>query len=461
MKLMWLGALAVGALVFAVGCSDGDDEPGSSSTSAPSATATSAPSAAAAALDTSFGTNGIANVALSTTEHDRFMATAIAQDGSIFATGFVSLGGDQAMALAKFQPTGARDNSFGENGVAIVNVAAGGRTAELARGLAIFPNGKIVIAGPIEHDTSATGDAARDTDIGVVRFDSTGKPDPTFGTEGIARIDLGTGRATSATAFVGDNSWGVGALAGDKIAILGSTPADGDGRTDSDLVLFVVGADGERDMTFGEDGAVVVNVKNASENPRNLTVQADGKIVGTGYASVDGVVVPILFRTSATGQLDTAFGEGGIAYGQVLPGVTESYAASVQGDKYISAGYGRGSDNTEKVDLIVDRWNANGTLDTTFGTNGYTRLDLAKEDDRARNVVALAAMIVLMSKDGELEAGFGTGGYILSDLGGPADSWYGLSVSPDGAFAIVAGYKGVDANSGGNDDAVLARIKLK
>ena len=70
------------------------------------------------------------------------------------------------------------------------------------------------------------------------------------------------------------------------------------------------------------------------------------------------------------------------------------------------------------------------------------------------------AMIFLASKDGKPEAGFGTSGYILSDLGGPADAWYGVAVSPDKKTAIVVGYKGVDATSGGNDDAVIARITL-
>jgi hypothetical protein len=107
-----------------------------------------------------------------------------------------------------------------------------------------------------------------------------------------------------------------------------------------------------------------------------------------------------------------------------------------------------------------------------------TRVDLAKEDDRARNVIVLPdgrilavgsgkmnatnidSMVVLLGKDGAPDSSFGTSGYVLSDLGGPADSWYGVALSPDKKSVIVAGYKGVDATSGGNDDAVLTRINL-
>ena len=65
-------------------------------------------------------------------------------------------------------------------------------------------------------------------------------------------------------------------------------------------------------------------------------------------------------------------------------------------------------------------------------------------------------MIVLLSKDGAPVTDFGTNGNLISDLGGPADAWYGVALSSDKKSVIVAGYKGTDATSGGNDDAVVA-----
>jgi uncharacterized delta-60 repeat protein len=207
-------------------------------------------------------------------------------------------------------------------------------------------------------------------------------------------------------------------------------------------------------------------------------VQSDGKIVATGYSNIDGVVMPQLIRSSANGQLDTTFGTGGVASTKVLPGVAESYSVQQQGDKYILAGYGRGSDSNEKVDLIVYRFTSAGGLDSTFGTNGVTRVDIAKEDDRARNVLVLPdqrilatgsgkktaanvdAMMVLLSKDGAPVADFGTGGNLISDLGGPADAWYGVALAADKKAVWVAGYKGTDSNSSGNDDAVIARVLI-
>jgi len=479
------GALFVGALAL-VGC--GDDGEKASESTAPVTTGGSTASTPStslatvkAALDTAFGANGVAASPLSASEHDRFMAVAVAPDGKIYAAGFVSIAGDQAMAVARIDgATGKLDTTFGTNGYALANAAVGGKTSEAARSVAIQSDGKIVIGGVTEHDPKATGDAAKDTDIAVARFDTTGKLDPAFGKAGIAVIDVGAGKATSATAFVGDNGWGLGSTSDDRVVVFGSTLAAGANRVDSDYVLVGLTKAGALDTAFGTGGTVKVDSKgNGIDNPRTLVVQSDGKIVATGYSQDgDGIVSPHLIRTSTTGVLDAAFGTGGVATAKVLPGVAESYTVRQQGDKYVLGGYGRGADTAEKVDLIVYRFTGAGQLDSTFGTAGVTRIDIAKDDDRARNLLVLPddrilatgsgkktaadvdAMMVLLSKDGAPVTDFGTGGNLISDLGGPADAWYGVALSSDKKSVIVVGYKGASATSGGNDDAVVARVKI-
>ena len=475
-------AIALGAATLILaGCSSTPPAAtNSTATRAASGTAAgtaAAPTAAKVRLDTTFGKDGIATVPLSAAGHNRFMAVAVASDGKTYAAGFITEAGDQSMALARFDAKGALDKSFGKDGVASVNIAIGGKSAELARSLVIQSSGKIVIAGPVEHDPTAAGDAARDTDIGVARFDNTGKLDATFGKNGVATIDLGAGKLVG-SAIVGDSPWGVGSLPGDKIAVFGTALATGAGRTDADFVLVGLTAAGALDTAFGTGGKVVVDIASSLDGARHMIVQADGKIVASGYSNIAGVVQPVLIRTSAAGVLDKEFGKDGVATAKVLAGVTEAYSVSQQGSDYIAAGYGRGADAAEKVDLIVYRFKGNGTLDTAFGTQGLYRLDIAKDDDRARNVTVLPdgrimatgsgkktaanidALIVLLSKDGAPEKSFGADGALISDLGGPADAWYGIAVSADKKSVIVAGYKGTDAASGGNDDAVLGRITV-
>ena len=428
-------------------------------------------------LDTTFGTNGILTLPLSVSTHDRFLAITVAPDGKIYAAGFMIEGGDQVMTLVRLGQNGTLDKTFGKDGLAAINVAPGGKIAEQARSVVVQSSGKIVIAGPVEHDVTASGDGARDTDIAVVRFDDTGKLDPSFGSNGIARIDLGAGRITTGTTFVGDNVWGMSNLPGDRIVLFGSKLADGAGRTDSDFVLIGLTNAGVLDAGFGAGGKVVIDIDKSVDTPRTVIVQPDGKIVATGYsAGADGVVTPVLIRVSAAGVLDTTFGKNGIAATKILPGVAESYAVGLQGDRFISAGYGRGANASEKVDIVVERYKPDGSLDTTFGKDGLTRIDIAKEDDRARNLVVLPddrilivgsgkksalkanALIVLLSKDGAIVKSFGEDGFVLSDLGGSTDAWYGIAMTPDKKYVYLAGYKGTEGS--GNDDSVVARIKL-
>jgi uncharacterized delta-60 repeat protein len=430
-------------------------------------------------MDSTFGTNGIAAVPLNANTHDRFMAVTQGSDGKTYAAGFIIVGeGDQVMAVARLTDKGALDTTFGTGGIASVNVGVNGKTAELARAVAVQPDGKIVIAGPFEKDVTAAGDAARDTDVAVARFDATGKLDAAFGTNGVAKLDFGAGRITTGTTFVGDSSWGMG-IAGGKIIVFGSKLADGADRTDTDYVIAAVTSAGQPDTTFGTGGKTVFDVSKTSDSPRNLIVQPDGKITATGYSAMDGgVVQPVLVRVDAAGKPDTSWGTNGAVTVKVLAGVTESYNVSMQGNNYILAGYGRGADTAEKVDMVVYRILANGTLDTSFGEGGTFRLDIAKEDDRARNVMALPdgriiaigsgkkdasnvdGMIVVLSKDGKPITSFGDQGHLITDLGGPADAWYGLTLSSDKKYVLVAGYKGTDANSAGSDDAVVAKILL-
>lgn len=433
-------------------------------------------SMASAALDNGYGNAGM--VRIKTAGHTRFMAIAVAPDGSSYGAGFVTNNGDQAMAVAKLTPAGALDTGFGSDGIASVNVSPG-KTVEIARSI-VIQGDKILVTGPIERDVNAEGDAARDTDIAVVRFDMSGKPDPSWGEGGVLKLDLGTGRVTTGTTFVGDTSWGMGALPGGKAVVFGSMLAEGADRTDTDYVIVGLTSAGAVDTSFGNNGKVVVDLNKSGDNPRHIMVQDDGKIVTSGYSNSGGVVRPVLIRLSAGGVLDAAFGDKGVATDTVLPGVTEAYNVTRHGGDYVAAGYGRGADTAEKVDLVAYRFHGNGKRDLNFGiADGLTRINIADDDDRARNIIALPdgrliavgsgkrsatdidGMVVLMAQNGKLIEEFGDGGKLITDIGGPNDSWYGVALTPDNSAILVAGFMGADVSgNAGSDEAVVIRVKI-
>ena len=471
-----IGVLLIGSLALTA-CGGDDDDKAENST-----TTGSGPDTTFGTLDTTFGTDGVANVALSADSKDRLSAVALGTDGKLYAAGLTSKDTDQEIALTRVDNDGKPDATFGTAGVASVNVSVNPSTVpaaqlEQARSLLVQSDGKVVVVGTAEHDATAVGDAAKDTDIVAVRFDATGKPDPTFGQDGVARIDLGTGHPVDPETFAGaDQGYGSAALPNGGLVIFGNTTAGAD-REDNDFVLVGLTSTGAIDPAFGTAGVTRVDLDKSRDSARIIKVVGN-QIIATGYTrGADEVVKPVLIRSSIDGKLDTTFGTGGVASDKVLAAVTESYSFGVQGDNYVLTGYGKDAE-TDKVDLVAYRFTATGELDTTFGTNGVTRIDNTGEDDRGRNLAVLPdgrilyvgsgkvdkdnaqAMVVLLSKDGAPETGFGTNGRILTDLGGNGDSWYGLALSMDSKTAYLAGYSNVSTDEVKSDDSFLGRLKI-
>ncbi len=482
-----LGAVLVASLALA-GCGGTKDEDKAAepapttASSAPTASASATPSAAPAGtgLDTSFGSGGVVKLPLASSSKDRLSAVAFSADGDkLYAAGLTTQGSDQKLALVRTGTDGKFDESFGTDGVASVNVSTNNSTVpaaqlEQARSLAVQKDGKVVVVGTAEHDGAATGDAAKDTDMVAVRFDTSGALDKTFGSDGVARIDLSTGRAKDAETFLGaDQGYGSAILPDGGIVVFGNTGSEG---KENDFALVGLTPAGVLDKDFGTAGVTRFDLDDSVDSARNVAV-VDGKIVATGYAKDEGVVKPVLIRTSLDGKPDTTFGTSGFAIQKLLGAVAESYQFGVQGDKFVLTGYGKDAES-DKVDLVAYRFTSDGDLDTSFGTNGLTRIDNVGEDDRGRNLVVLPdgrilyvgsgkvdakniqAMVVLLSKDGKPESGFGTGGKILTDLGTDGDSWYGVALSKDGKTAYLAGYSNVSPEDVSSDDSYLGRLDL-
>lgn len=336
-----------------------------------------------------------------------------------------------------------------------------------------------MIAGPIEHDTAATGDVARDTDIAVVRFNTTGQLDQTFGTNGITRLDLSTG-TVSDTAFRGDTVWGLTLLPEDNLLIVGGKLADGAGRTDTDYAVMNLTANGTVNTSFGTNGLVTLDIGKGVDNPRTAIVQPDGKIVGGGHTSDAGVITTVLFRLLPDGQFDSPFGRDGVVHVALLAFVAEAYDVAFQGQNLIIAGYGRDT-STGTVDIISARFLTDGTWDKTYGDGGVAAIDIAGQDDRSRTLKVLPdqrvlivgqgkptattqeGAVVLLTPNGQRETKLNGNGVALIDFGGATDALFGLALSPNLTKAIAVGWKGITAaesSPANNDDARVVRFPL-
>jgi len=122
-------------------------------------------------LDRSFGHDGVTTVDV-TKGGDTAYGLARQRDGKLILVGYVSRGGAGDWGIVRFGPKGRLDKGFGTKGQV---VTAFGPAYDYAYGVAIQPNGRIVVVGRATGDTS---------DFGVVRYKPGGGLDKGFGRDG-------------------------------------------------------------------------------------------------------------------------------------------------------------------------------------------------------------------------------------------------------------------------------------
>lgn len=458
-------------------------------------------------------------IALSATGHDRLYAVTFDAAGNIYATGQIASGIDTAadfsLLVAKFSPIGVPDTSFGTNGVATVNVTVGGRAAELARGIVVQSNGRIVIGATAEHDPSAAGVLANDTDIVLVGFLPTGALDNTFGTNGIVRMDLGTGVATvnasGNTVLSGaDSAWGIALAANDAIVIHGATRASGvqsddagTPRTDTDYALIRRLANGAADTAFGTNGLgyATLDVGGVNAGARDVTVLPDNSVIGFGYttATVLGSTAqqqPVLWKLTAAGAPDATFATTdatttpGVWYDYATPAPgrpnAEAYGGARLSDgRLVTIGYGptqiAGGMGT---DLVSFRFSPTGNLDSTYATMGLRYVDVGGLGDNGRQIIALPGdrtlsvgggrpmpatpdagtppqdgLVLVLTADGAPDTTFDATGFRLYNIGG-ADHFWGAALSPNQHAVAIVGIAGALVSGTDDDDSALLILPL-
>jgi uncharacterized delta-60 repeat protein len=337
---------------------------------------------------------------------------------------------------AAFANPGDLDSTFGSGGIVI---SSHGGLNMFGPAVKIQPDGKIVVVGKEFN--------GHDDDLLVQRFLSNGLPDTTFGTSGATVIKLSS---------ADDNAKGLAFQSDGKIIIAGGAGQPGSYETS---VLVRVSADGVLDTSFGTGGKVLIDFGLPSHS-HSVGVQSDGKIVVTGetYTTADGGLFATA-RVLANGVLDSSFGVGGKVT-QAFGAGANAHSLVLQTDgKVLLGGYATNSD-TGRAGFVVARLLFNGTLDTSFGSNGsstvsvgtgnnYCHVLMLQSDGKI--VLAGSAVtatnydfsLVRFDNNGVLDTSFGAGGIVTTNfVSGPrpsADETAGGVIQADGKI-IVGGY---------------------
>ncbi|MBK9947788.1 MAG: DUF4347 domain-containing protein [Nitrospira sp.] len=303
-------------------------------------------------LDTSFGGgDGIALAGIV----GRAETAVLQPDGKIVLSGYTTDGGYQ-VCLVRFNADGTLDTSFG-GGDGIASSGAYGS----AKDVALQTDGKFLVAADLGNQ-----------DFNLMRFNSDGSLDTGFGGgSGYVSTDLagGNDRADSLT------------IQSDGKVILAGFGFNG---TSFDFALVRYNTDGSLDTSFNGTGKVLTDFGgNSSDTGNEVRVQADGKIVVAGWSDTGGTNDFAIARYDANGTLDTGFGAGG----QVtidLGGSDLAEGLTIQADGKLLV---TGTAGINGNDFGLVRLNTDGSLDTTFSGDGVATTDYtASSDDRAYSV---------------------------------------------------------------------------
>ncbi len=252
---------------------------------------------------------------------------------------------NKLVAVARLLPNGLFDNSFGTNGKVTINFT--GNDDKGRGGVVRDSQGRLIVAG-YDNDND---------NYLVARLLENGSLDTSFGTGGKVIGTFGDiGRIT-----------GVKLNKEGKIVLFGDTTG-----MSGDLVVIQLNINGLLDTFFGDLGRKLINQGGTESTEADFIIDTQGRIVVAGHTDTTNDFV--IARLNADGSFDTTFGNNGISIIDIAgEDLAEGGIALTRSGKIIVCG-------TANENLIAFQLNNDGSLDTSFGTNGSTSINLSTED---------------------------------------------------------------------------------
>jgi uncharacterized delta-60 repeat protein len=233
-----------------------------------------------------------------------------------------------------------------------------------------------------------------------------------------------------------------------------------------DFAIARYNEDGSLDTSFGAGtGKVITTISSSDDIAQSVKILPDGKILVIGSSYISGFKIAMV-QYNADGSLDSSYGggDGMVIDSQSLGEQIVSAALQTDGKLVVASSYSN--------DFFVTRFNADGSLDTGFGSSGSTTTDLSGSSDRSSSIAiqpdgkivlggyafngtSFDFAIARYNTDGTPDTSFNGSGKAITDLGtASVDMGYSVTVQPDGKL-LVAGW--TDAVTAGNNDFGLVR----
>lgn len=268
--------------------------------------------------------------------------------------------------------------------------------------------------------------------------------DPTFGNVGKTMVHVNAGEYVKDIKLQSDG----------KIILFGSTSSDN--GTTQRFCVSRLNSNGSIDNTFGTAGITETFLGTNIDKGKRVVILPDGKIIACGTSDANGYEEFAAVKYNTDGTLDNSFGNNGIVLTSAS-GESDCKSIVVQPDgKFILAGAGNASSMAGNFALV--RYNANGSLDNSFGVNGRVLTAISNDYFDGINDVTIQAdgkiiavgryltpatpptfktsmAIIRYNTDGSIDNSFGVNGVVtptLSHYSYPSS----VKVQPDGKIVV-------------------------
>ncbi len=305
---------------------------------------------------------------------------ALQSDGKIILAG---LGGPigNKLWVARLNTDGSVDTTFGVGGTQTTTFPDYGYYTQPA-GLVIDHFDRIVVAGNAYRDDQGSSRAGHD--FAMARFTPAGSLDPTFGVAGRVTTDMGRGQARAlAIAMAPDGKLVIAGVANGPY-YYDYDPSFLDLR---DFALARYLPDGQLDPMFDSDGRVTTNFGGMDDSAAAVAIQSDGKVVAVGNVGYLVASSPAsdltIARYNLDGSLDSSFAGDGRQTTSFPGGAWAAALAMEPNGRIIVVG-------NYDYDVILVRYNSNGTLSSSFGGGGVQLTGLGESDATIARAAAAA-----------------------------------------------------------------------
>jgi uncharacterized delta-60 repeat protein len=341
-------------------------------------------------LDAAFGSGGFVLVDAGSSEEVR--GVALQPDGKIVVAGETSCTTSRCFTALRLNPDGTPDAGFGSGGVARHEFRL---EASWAHAVAVDPDGRIVLAGTIMQGSDGQ-DSARAC---VLRLLPDGRLDPSFARDGRAVVDHGYGN-DSAEALV---------LQGRRIVVAG------EGRDTAAGARFALARfrrDGRLDRSFGARGRRLVGFgARRHAGARAIARTPGGGLVVAGSATAeDGAPAIAVARLTRGGRLDRRFsGDGRVVTPPGPFGGNGRAVVPLPDGRIVAGGRAFADAVFGASDWALVGYTRRGRLDGSFGAGGIARADFGTGEDDVATLAATPAGIVAA---GSIYASHGVGRFL-------------------------------------------------